>query len=218
MGTITIVLADDHPIVRQGLRTVLEAEPDFSIVGEAADGHEAAAQALRLRPAVLILDLKMPKLDGLEVCRRVRDGSPHTRVLILSMHANAAYVTEAFRCGAAGYVLKDADTGNLIEAVRDVQAGGRYLSPQISDVVLETYLAKMRSGSVDPYDSLTAREREVLRLTVEGRTNSEIAASLAISPRTVETHRAHLMEKLGLRTPTDLARYGLRRGIVPLEE
>jgi two-component system, NarL family, response regulator NreC len=214
----TIVLADDHPIVRQGLRTLLEAERDFSVVGEAADGHEAITLAIRLRPALVIVDLKMPKLDGLEVCRRVRDGLPHTRVLILSMYANAAYVTEAFRRGATGYVLKETDTSNLVEAVREVQAGGRYVSPPVSDLVLAAYLEKTQSGSVDPYDALTAREREILRLVVEGRTNAEIAAQLAISPRTVETHRTHLMRKLGLRTPTDLVRYGLRRGIVPLEQ
>ncbi len=214
----TIVLADDHPIVRQGLRTVLEAEHDFSVVGEAADGHEAVALAMRLRPALVIVDLKMPKLDGLEVCRRIRDGLPHVRVLILSMYANAAYVTEAFRRGATGYVLKESNTGNLVEAVREVQAGRRYVSPPISDLVLEAYLKKMQSGSIDSYDTLTAREQEILRLAVEGRTNAEIAAQLAISPRTVEAHRGHLMRKLGLRTLTDLVWYGLRRGIVPFEE
>ncbi len=216
--TTTIVLADDHPIVRQGLRTLLEAEPDFSVIGEAADGHETVGLARRLRPALVIVDLKMPKLDGLEVCRRIRDGLPHIRVIILSMYANAAYVTEAFRRGATGYVLKESDTSNLVEAVREVQAGGRYVSPPISDLVLEAYLEKMQSGSIDPYDTLTGREQEILRLAVEGRTNAEIAAQLAISPRTVETHRAHLMRKLGLRTPMDLVRYGLRRGIVSLEE
>jgi two-component system, NarL family, response regulator NreC len=216
--TVTIVLADDHPIVRQGLRTVLEAQCDFSVVGEAADGDEAVALAMRLRPALVIVDLKMPKLDGLEVCRRVTDSLLHTRVLILSMYANAAYVTEAFQRGAGGYVLKESDTSNLVEAVWEVQAGGRYLSPSISDVLLAAYLKKTHSGSVDPYDTLTAREREVLRLTVEGRANADIAAQLAISPRTVETHRTHLMRKLGLRTPMDLARYGLRRGIVALDE
>jgi DNA-binding NarL/FixJ family response regulator len=214
----TIVLADDHPIVRQGLRTLLEAERDFSVIGEAADGHEAVALAIRLRPVLVIADLKMPKLDGLEVCRRIRDGLPHTRVLILSMYANAAYVTEAFQRGATGYVLKETDTSNLVEAVREVQAGGRYVSPPISDLVLAAYLEKTRGGSVDPYDTLTAREREILRLVVEGRTNAEIAAQLAISPRTVETHRTHLMRKLRLRTPADLVRYGLRRGIVPFDE
>ncbi len=216
--TTTIVLADDYPIVRHGLRTVLEAEQDFSVIGEATDGLEAVALAMRLRPALMIVDLKMSKLDGLEVCRRVRDHLPHTRVLILSMHANAIYATEAFRRGASGYVLKESDTGTLVQAVREVQAGGRYLSPPISDLVLAAYLKKALNGSVDPYDTLTAREREVLRLTVEGRANTEIAAQLAISPRTVETHRTHLMRKLGLRTAADLVRYGLRRGIVALDE
>lgn len=217
MTRTTIVLADDHPVVRQGLRTVLEVERDFAVIGEAADGQEAMALAIRLRPALVIVDLKMPKLDGLEVCRRIRDQLPYTRVLILSMYANAAYVTEAFRRGATGYVLKESGTTTLVEAVREVQAGRRYVSPPISDLVLEAYLQKTKSGSIDPYDTLTAREREILRLAAEGRTNAEIAAQLAISPRTVEAHRAHLMRKLGLRTTTDLVRYGLRRGILPFE-
>lgn len=216
--TTTIMLADDQPIVRQGLRAVLETECDFSVVGEAADGHEAVTLALRLRPALVIVDLKMRQLDGLEVCRRVRDSLPHTRVLILTMYANAAYVTEAFRRGASGYVLKESDTSAIVEAVREVQAGGRYVSPPISDLVFAAYLRKTQTGSVDPYDTLTGREREILRLTVEGRANAEIAAQLAISPRTVESHRTHLMRKLGLRTSADLVRYGLRKGIVTLDE
>ncbi len=213
----TIVLADDHPVVRQGLRTMLEAERDFAVIGEAADGQEAVALAIRLRPALVIVDLKMPKLDGLEVCRRIRDQLPYTRVLVLSMYANAAYATEAFRRGATGYVLKESGATTLVEAVREVQAGRRYVSPPISDMVLEAYLQKTKSGSIDPYDTLTAREREILRLAAEGRTNAEIAAQLTISLRTVETHRAHLKRKLGLRTSTDLVRYGLRWGIVPFD-
>ncbi len=215
MGTITIVLADDHPIVRQGLRALLDREPDCSVMGEATDGHTALALVERLKPSVLIVDLKMPGLDGLEVTRRVSSQSPHTRVLVLSMYANAAYVTEALQHGAAGYVLKDTDTINLVRAVRTVAAGERYLSPSISDLVIEAYLQKTKGGSSDPYETLTPRERLILRLIAEGHPNAEIAAELAISPRTVETHRAHMMQKLGLKTRTELVRYGLRREIVP---
>jgi DNA-binding NarL/FixJ family response regulator len=216
VGTITIVLADDHPIVRQGLRTLLGKEPDLSVVGEAADGKQALALAERLKPSVLMVDLQMPGLNGLEVTRQVSRLSPHTRVLILSMHANAAYVTEVLRDGATGYVLKDTDTSNLIQAVREVAAGRRYVSQPISDLVIETYLQKVKGGFLDPYETLTIRERQVLHLAAEGSTTAEIAKLLAIIPRTVETHRAHVMRKLGLKTQTDLVRYyGLRHELSP---
>lgn len=218
MSTTRIVVADDHPIVRQGLKTLLEAEPDFCVVGEAADGRQAIDLTERLKPDLLILDLKMFGFDGLETARQVRQRSPRTRILILSMYANEAYVTEALRNGAAGYVLKDTDINNLIQAVRDVLAGQRYLSPPISDLVIEAYLRKSKDGSLDLYDTLTARERQVLQLTAEGSTNAKIAARLSISPRTVETHRAHLMRKLGLESHTELLRYCLQRGILPAED
>ena len=217
MSTTTIVLADDHPIVRRGLRALLEAEPDLNVVGEAADGKQAVDLADRLKPALLIVDIRMPGLDGLEVTRQVVHRSPHTRVLVLSMHANEAYVTEALRHGAAGYVLKDTDIGNLVQAVREIAGGGKYLSPSISGLVIEAYLQKSKDGALDPYDTLTERERQILRLAAEGRSNPEIAAQLGISRRTAEAHRAHVMHKLGIKTQMDLIRYGLRRGILALE-
>lgn len=213
MTSTTIVLADDHPIVRQGLRTLLNTEPDLSVVGEASTGNEAVELVEKLKPALLIVDLKMPGLDGLEVTRQISQRVPETRILILSMHANEAYVTEGLKCGAAGYVLKDADISNLIQAVRDVAAGGRYLSAPLSELIVAAYLRKSQDGSLDPYETLTARERQVLRLAAEGCTNADIATRLSISIRTAETHRAHLMRKLGLKSYTDLVQYALRRGI-----
>ena len=213
----TIVLADDHHIVRQGLRVLLEGQPDFQLVGEAGDGLEAVQLTERLKPDVLIIDLMMPSLNGLEATRQVSQRSPHTRVVILSMHANEAYVLEALRNGAAGYVLKDSSAADLVHAVREVVAGRRYLSSPLSERAIAAYIQKASDVALDPYEMLTNREREVLHLAAEGYTNAEIADQLSISPRTAETHRANLMHKLGLRTHTDLIRYALRRGILPME-
>jgi DNA-binding NarL/FixJ family response regulator len=213
----TIVLADDHHVVRQGLRVLLEGQPDFQLVGEAGDGLEAVQLTERLKPDVLIIDLMMPSLNGLEATRQLGQRSPHTRVVILSMHANEAYVLEALRNGAAGYVLKDSSAADLVHAVREVVAGRRYLSSPLSERAIAAYIQKASDVVSDPYEMLTNREREVLHLAAEGYTNAEIADQLSISPRTAETHRANLMHKLGLRTHTDLIRYALRRGILPME-
>ncbi len=213
----TIVLADDHHIVRQGLRALLEAEPDFRVIGEAGDGLEAASLVERLQPDVLVLDLVMPGLSGLETARNVRRRAPRTRVLILSMHADEAYVLEALRNSAAGYILKNSSLTDLVLAVREVAAGRRYLGPPLSECAIEAYIEKAKAAPLDPYEMLTTREREVLHLAAEGHANAEIAARLSISSRTAETHRAHLMHKLGLHNQTDLIRYALRRGIVPAD-
>jgi len=217
MRTTTIVLADDHQVVRHGLRSLLEAEPDFSVVGETGDGLEAAQLVERLQPDVLVLDLMMPGLNGLEVTRQVSQRSPRTRVVILSMHASEAHVLEALRSGAAAYVLKESTSAELVRAVREAVAGRRYLSSPLSERAIEAYMQKAESAELDPYEMLTAREREVLHLVVQGHTSAEIADRLFISRRTVETHRANLMRKLGLRTHTDLIRYALQRGILPME-
>jgi two-component system, NarL family, response regulator NreC len=214
----TIVLADDHHIVRQGLRALLEAEPGFRVVGEAGDGLQALQLVEQLAPNVLVLDLMMPNLNGLEVTRQLSKHSPKTRIVVLSMYANEAYVLEALGNGASAYVLKDSHSGDLVHAVREVAAGRRYLSPPLSDRAIEAYQAKAKAATLDRYETLTTREREVLQLTAEGRTNAEIAARLGISARTAETHRANLMHKLVLHTQADLIRYALRRGIISMED
>ncbi len=218
MSITTIVLADDHHVVRQGLRALLEAEPDFAVAGEAADGLAVADLVERLRPDVLVLDLMMPGLNGLDVMRQVRQRSPQTRVIILSMHANEAYVLEALRNGVAGYVLKESTASDLAQAVREAAAGRRYLSPPLSERAIEAYVHKADAAPFDLYETLSGRERQVLHLAAEGHNNTEIAARLCISARTVETHRANVMRKLGLHSQTDLIRYALKRGILPMEE
>jgi DNA-binding NarL/FixJ family response regulator len=212
-----ILLADDHNIVRQGLRALLQSEPHFRLVGEASDGIEAVRLAEKLKPDVLITDVMMPGLNGLEVTRQVAKMLPQTRVIILSMYTNDAYVLEALKNGALGYVLKDSQAADLIQAVKEVIAGNRYLSPPLSERALELYLRKVESVPDDPYELLTSREREVLQLVAEGRTSAEIANRLFISPRTAEGHRANLMKKLGLQNNADLIRLALKRGILPMD-
>ncbi|MCI0336303.1 MAG: response regulator transcription factor [Acidobacteria bacterium] len=214
---INIMLADDHPIVRQGLRALLESEHHFRLVGEAGDGLEAVRLATRLKPDVLITDLMMPGLNGLEVTRQVTKSLPQTRVIILSMYTNIAYVLEALRKGASGYVLKDSQAADLVLAVREVAAGRRYLSPPLSERALELYTQRMEAVPDDPYELLTNREREILQLVAEGRTSVEIANQLFISPRTAEGHRANLMRKLGLQNQAEIVRFALNRGILPLD-
>jgi DNA-binding NarL/FixJ family response regulator len=211
----TIVLADDHPIVRRGLRTLLETERGLQIVGEAGDGLEAVHLVESLQPDVLIVDVLMPGLSGLEVTRQVSQRTAKTRVIVLSMYANEAYVLEALRNGASGYVLKDSGITDLVQAVRDVVAGRRYLSAPLSERAIAAYVEKAHTRDPTPYESLTSREREVLHLVAEGHTSAQIAKRLYLSPSTVETHRANLMHKLGLRSQADLTRYAVERGILP---
>jgi DNA-binding NarL/FixJ family response regulator len=210
----SIVLADDHQVVRQALRLLLAAEPDLQVVGEAGDGLGVACLVERLRPDVLVVDLMMPGLNGLEVTRQVRERCPATRVVILSMHDNEAYVLEALRNGAAGFILKDASAIEFLAGVRAVASGRRYLSPPLSDRALEAYAQMAASSVQDPYELLTPREREVLHLAAEGLGASEIAGRLTISPRTAETHRENFMRKLGLHSHADLIRYAMKRGLV----
>jgi DNA-binding NarL/FixJ family response regulator len=212
---ISVVLADDHPVVRRGVRTVLEAEPDMRVAGEAANGLEILTVVEKLQPQVLVLDLMMPGLGGLEVTRQIAQRSPTTRVVILSMYASEAYVLEALRNGASGYVLKDAQAGELVRAVREVVAGHRYLGSPLSERAIASYLERTRSIGGEPLAELTTRERETLHLAAEGRSCVEIAACLGISPRTAETHRAHLMKKLGLNNQTEIVRFAIRQGILP---
>jgi DNA-binding NarL/FixJ family response regulator len=213
-----IVLADDHSVMRQGLRALLQMEAGFTIVGEAADGHAAVELVEQLKPDVLVVDLVMPGLGGLDVLREVKRRAPATRVVVLSMHANEAYVQEALQNGASGYVLKDSEATDLIQAIRGVLAGRRYLSPAISERAIHAYSRKAGRGTLDLYETLTNREREVLRMVAEGRTSPEIAERLYIGVRTAETHRANLMRKLGLRSQADVIRFALRRGLIALDE
>ena len=214
MTTTAIVLADDHQVVRRGLRSLLEEEPDFRIVGEASNGLEAAELVERLKPDVLVVDVIMPGLTGLEVARRAGQDSPHTRVVVLSIYDNDAYVLEALRAGAKAYVLKRSTSDELVYAIREAIAGRHYIGSPLPSDVPEAYVEKARGMEENLYETLTAREREVLHLTAEGCTSSEIAARLSISSRTAEHHRARLMHKLGLHTRSDLIRYALRRGIL----
>ena len=213
----TIVLADDHDVVRRGLQFILETEPDFDIIGEAVDGLETIRIVEQLHPGVLVVDVMMPGLNGIEVSRRVAEVAPQTNIVVVSMYANEAYVIEALQAGAKGYVLKNSTQDELIPAVREAAIGRRYISKAIADTI-EAYMKKVKEGSIsDSYDMLSNREREVLHLAAEGSTNAEIAERLFLSPRTIEDHRSSMMHKLGLRTHIDLVRYALRRGILPMD-
>jgi DNA-binding NarL/FixJ family response regulator len=215
---VTILLADDHPIVRQGLRHLLEDEQDVIIVGEASDGLQAVQLTEKLKPNVLILDMMMPDLNGLEVLRQVKERSPGTTSIVLSMQSADVYVVEALRAGALGYVLKETGPSELLGAVQQVVRGQRYLSPRISERLIDVLLETTGKLPADPYQSLTNREREVLQMAAKGLTTAEIAKRLFISPRTAELHRGRMMNKLGLHNQTDLIRYALKRGILPMQE
>ena len=215
---VTVVLADDHVVVRQGLRALLESDPIFAVVGEAADGHEAVELVKRRKPTVFITDLMMPGLDGLAITRKLSRLKLDTQVIILSMYGDQAYVLTALKNGAAGYVLKESCGAELLQAICEVVAGRRYLSPAILEASIGSYsamgtiLQKAQTGSLEAHDKLTVRERKVLQLVVEGTSSLDIGSRLKISTRTVESHRANCMRKLGLNLPEDLIRYALQRG------
>src|SRR5258706_6268611 len=207
---IRILLADDHAVVRAGFRMILAAHADMDIIGEAGDGRSVIEQAEKLRPDVVVMDVAMPGLNGIEATRRLAEAHPHTRVLALSMHKDSVYVREMLRAGARGYLLKDSIDSDLIDAVRAVARGDAYLSPAISDGVLSDY----RRHVSDPLDLLTTREREVLQLIAEGKTNKDIACLLKLSVYTVDSHRGRIMEKLNLHSTSELVRFAMRSGIV----
>lgn len=216
--TVTILLADDHPLIRQGLRTLLEAESGFSVVGEAEDGLQAVRLAESLQPSILIVDLMMPNLNGLEVLKQVRHRSPNTHLIVLSMQSAEPYVVETFRSGAIGYVLKDSAPGELITAIRQALVNEKYLSPKLREPLIDIIAKLGENVNMDPYETLTDREREVLQMAAEGKTAPEIARQLSISHRTVELHRSRMMNKMGFRTQTELVRYAIKRGILPMED
>jgi len=216
MGTLRILLADDHTVVRQGLRRVLEEHPDWHVVAEAGDGHEAVRQAEQHRPDVAILDVAMPLLNGIEATRQIVQHVPGVRVLVLSMYADEAYVTQVLQAGAAGYLLKDSADVDLLQAVGAVAKGQSFFSPAIARLMLDDYVMQ-RSGErgvIDRYESLSEREREVFQLIAEGKSNKEIAGLLFISPSTVETHRDRIMEKLDVHSAVEIALYAVRRGVI----
>ena len=212
---IRVLLADDHTLMRQGVRRLLEAEPDIEVVGEAADGLVAVQTADRLQPHVVLMDYAMPGLDGQHATRKIKQRHPSIKVIILSMHEDEEYVLSALRVGASGYLLKDAEAPELLAAVRAVYRGESYLSPRISKKVIE--------GVVDPThlrgdpDVLTPREQEILKLLAEGQTLRQIARSLGISAKTVDTHKHHIMKKLGLKSRTDLIKYAIRKKVIRLD-
>jgi DNA-binding NarL/FixJ family response regulator len=215
---VSVVLADDHAVVRQGLRALLDSDPRFVVVGEAADGFEAVELVKRRKPTVLITDLMMPGLDGLATTRKLACLNSDTRVIILSMYGDQAYVLTALQSGAAGYIVKESCGAELFQAIREVAAGRRYLSPGIWEASIGSFssmgtiLHKAQTGWLETHEKLTVRERKVLQLVVEGTSTSDIGSRLKISPRTVESHRTNCMRKLGVNTPQDLIRYALQRG------
>jgi DNA-binding NarL/FixJ family response regulator len=215
MRKIRIVLADDHKLMRSGLRVLLEQQPDLTVVGEASDGREAVALVASQRPDVLVMDIGMPSLNGIEAAAQITQSNPEAAIVMLSMHSDESYVLRALKAGAKGYLLKDSAEADLIRAVHAVAEGKSFFSPAVSKVLLDDYVRKLkRSGTEDPYDLLTPREREVLQLVAEGKSNKEVARLLNLSVYTVETHRSNIMEKLNLHGVPELILYTVRKGII----
>lgn len=213
--SLRILLADDHTLVRQGLRKVLEERPEWDVVAEAGDGREAVRLAEQLKPDVCVLDIAMPLLNGVEATRQIARRVPTTRILVLSMYSDEAYVAQILQAGAAGYILKDSADVDLIQAVSEVARGKSFFSPPIARVMLDDYVRQLaEKGISDRFDSLSDREREVFQLIAEGKVNKEIATLLSISPSTVETHRARIMEKLDLHSAAEIVLYAVRRGVI----
>jgi two-component system response regulator NreC len=202
-----ILLADDHAVVRKGFRLILNQEPDLEVVGEAGDGVEATKLALQLRPDVVVIDIGMPEVNGVEATRRIIEDWPECQVLILSMHKDPVYVRESLRAGARGYLLKDSIDEDLLRAIRAVATGEGFLSPAVSRTVLEDY-----QQTTDPFDSLTAREREILQMLAEGKVAKEVATALNVSVFTVDAHRGRILKKLSLRSSTELVKFAMRKG------
>jgi two-component system, NarL family, response regulator NreC len=212
---LRVLLGDDHTVLRQGLRRILEDRRDWRVIAEAGNGRDAVREAIELTPDVAVLDIGMPLLNGIEATRQIARRAPSVRVLILSMHSDQAYVTQAVQAGARGYLLKESAGSELISAIAAVAAGKSFFSPVVAQVVFDDYVRGLTErGITDRYDALSEREREVLQLVAEGKSSKEIADVLTISPATVETHRTHVLQKLGLRNTAEVVRFAARRGIV----
>ncbi len=215
MRTIRVLLADDHNLIRAGLRLVVSQQTDFQVAGEADNGRQAVALAEQLKPDVVVMDIKMPDLNGIEACRQIRDALPDTEVVMLSMHSDEAYVLRALKAGARAYLLKDSAEADLARAIRAAVDGKSFFSPAVGKVLLEDYMRKLqRTGAEDSYELLSPREREILQLVAEGKSSKEIANLLNLSVYTVETHRAKIMQKLNLRSMPELILYAVRKGII----
>jgi len=209
------VLADDHVVMRNGLRLLLERQPNFEVVGEAADGRQTVEICDKLRPDVLVLDIAMPNLNGIEAARQISAKWPHTSIVILSMHSDESYVLRALKAGARAYLLKDSAEADLINAIRAVSDGKAFFSPAISKMLVEDYMRRLEQRGVeDSYELLTTREREVLQLLAEGKSNKEVAAMLNLSLYTVETHRGNILQKLNLHSVPELILYAVRKGVI----
>ena len=214
MSALRLLIADDHTLVRQGLRRILEGQPGWEVVAETGDGREAVRLAAELKPDVVLLDIAMPHLNGVEAMQQIERRAPGVRVLVLSMYSDEAYVTRAIRAGASGYLLKDSADTDLIKGITAVAQGKSFFSPAAARVIVDDYARPAATGVADRFDSLSEREREVFQLVAEGYSNKEVAELLHISPATVETHRAHVMEKLDLHSTAELVLCAVRRGIV----
>ena len=215
MKQIRILLADDHTVMRRGLRLLIESQPEFSVVAEAADGRQAVQQAEATMPDVAVMDIAMPNLSGIEAAQRIATAQPNTAIVMLSMHSDEGYVLRALKVGAKGYLLKDSAEGDLIEAIKAVHQGKTFFSPEISKMLVADYVREIRTrGHEDTYDLLTSREREILQLLAERKSNKEIALALNISVYTIETHRRNLHDKLNLHSLAELILYAVRKGII----
>ena len=215
MKSIRVLLADDHKLIRAGLRLVVDQQPDLSVVGEADDGRQAVELAKSLKPNVVVMDIGMPNLNGIEAARQIGGMDPGAAVVMLSMHSDESYVLRALSAGARAYLLKDSATTDLVQAIHAVAEGKSFFSPAVSKVLLQDYMRKLRrSGAEDSYDLLSPREREVLQLVAEGKSNKEVASLLNLSVYTVETHRAKIMQKLNLKGVPELILYAVRKGII----
>jgi DNA-binding NarL/FixJ family response regulator len=217
MNPITLIIADDHKLFRLGLRQLLDKQPTVKVIGEAATGLEAAKMASELKPDVVLMDISMPELNGIEATRRIVDEDSDVRVIILSMHADRRYMQEALRAGAKGYLLKDSAPEEVMRGIQKVMRGQFYLSAAINQQLISAFIQFAEPASDSPFALLSSREREVLQLLAEGRSTREIADKLNVSGKTVETHRMHLMEKLNMHTVAELTKYAVREGLTPLE-